>query len=69
MSESSVCTNEFDTEGIEAFNVQADVEYGNTFENTALIRWYHESPPRFGHGSDLTVLIDGTPEQKEDYIW
>ena len=68
---SSICPNRFDTDGISSFNVQSggllSEEFDSSFENTGSIEWMHNNMPRFKHGSDLTVLIDGTKQEKEDY--
>lgn len=38
------------------------------FVNTQSIRWTHENAPRFGHSSDLLLLMQGTPEEQKDYL-
>jgi hypothetical protein len=38
------------------------------FENTEAIIWMHDSPPRFGHTSDLNRLIMGSDEDGKDYM-
>ena len=38
------------------------------FEQTREIRWAHQKIPRFGHTSNLTVLIEGSDEEGSDYV-
>ena len=71
MSSSSVCTNGFDTEGVETFNVQSTAadDFTDRFINTGSIEWMHYNVPRFNNNQqkDMSVLVDGTPQEKEDY--
>jgi hypothetical protein len=40
----------------------------DAFRNTAAIEWMHDVPPRFGHTSDIELLIDGDSSEQADYM-
>jgi hypothetical protein len=66
MSSSFSC--EFQGEKVVFVFAENGGNFGDSFENTGPIRYMHEGPPRFGHVKDMLVLVEGTPEEKQDYI-
>jgi hypothetical protein len=41
---------------------------GGIFENTEAIEFMHNTPPRYGHSSDINLLINGSESEQEDYL-
>jgi hypothetical protein len=50
-----------------ADNLEEDYQVP-VFRNTAAISWMHSAPPRFGHDSDLNDVINGSQEDRDDYL-
>jgi hypothetical protein len=41
---------------------------GDIFENTNAINFMHRAPPRYGHSSDINLLINGSESEQKDYL-
>jgi hypothetical protein len=42
--------------------------FSNTNTNTSAIRFAHAVAPRYGHSSDISKLLNGTEDDKRDYL-
>ena len=57
------------SEGVCAFTQAIDDGYRpDGFRDTPLIKFVHNRVPRFGNPNNILVLIEGTDEEKNDYL-
>jgi hypothetical protein len=43
-------------------------EFSDVFADTNAIRFAHAAAPRYGHTANISKLLDGTEDDKEDYL-